>query len=162
MARKLHEFAGSKGSRRGGEGAPKGKETKEGKEEMLPLEAAFLHVSRDFFQLQTAPFASRLAAIIFKTRIFPSAPGHNEEEVEAKGWKAGRDNGGRYEEINPPLARHPSRPATPPLCPLDLPSLWRPPCSTNPLCSDRGCSRAFSLIMSLAPSVKGLRLPFLR
>lgn len=67
-----------------------------------------MYASRDFFQLQTAPFASWSAAIIFETRIFLSAPGHNEE---ARGTVGGRDNGGRYEEINPP--RHTATPVAP-------------------------------------------------
>lgn len=67
-----------------------------------------MYASRDFFQLQTAPFASWSAAIIFETRIFLSAPGHNEE---ARGTVGGRDNGGRYEEINPP--RHTATPIAP-------------------------------------------------
>lgn len=73
----------------------------------------------------------RSAAIIFETRIFLSAPGHNEE---AGGTVGGRDNGGRYEEINPPRHSHPR--LTPSAGhagnPLDLPFPWRPPCPTNP------------------------------
>lgn len=60
-----------------------------------------------------------------------SAPGHNEE---AGGTVGGRDNGGRYEEINPPRHNHPR--LTPSAGhagnPLDLPFPWRPPCPTNP------------------------------
>lgn len=49
-------------------------------------------------------------------------------------------------------------PLTPPLCPLDLPFPWRPPCPTDP-CPQTGWLRAFSLIMRLAPPAKGLRPP---
>lgn len=49
-------------------------------------------------------------------------------------------------------------PLTPPLCPLDLPFPWRPPCPTDP-CPQTGWLRAFPLIMRLAPPAKGLRPP---
>lgn len=71
------------------------KEGERGKGKKRALETTFLYVSRDFFQLQTAPFASRLAAIIFKTRIFPSAPGHNEEGVGEGGGGGGEKHGRR-------------------------------------------------------------------
>jgi len=83
-----------------------------------------MYASRDFFQLQTAPFANCSAAIIFETRIFLPAPRHNEET----GGTVGRcDNGGRYEEISsPPPHRHPRRalPASHAGNPLDLPFPW--------------------------------------
>lgn len=120
------------------------------------LETTFLYVSRDFFQLQTAPFASRLAAIIFKTRIFPSAPGHNEEgvgegeeEEEERSTVGGRDNGGRYEEINPPP--RPSAPHTAPLPTWSSVSMATALVQRTPARKQGGCEHSLLLWDSLHP-----------